>query len=78
MVANFFLIGYPIYLLMILPATLHDFFVVHVLFIAFTLCMWLGYIHCSTKDPGYISSNPEEYNYQMRQVSHPLLQLPLR
>ena len=67
---NFFLLGYPIYLVMILPATLHDLFIVHILFILFSFVKWFGYAHCSTVDPGYLNSNPEEYNYQMKQVPH--------
>ncbi|XP_063715930.1 uncharacterized protein LOC134843662 [Symsagittifera roscoffensis] len=70
-IINFFLLAYPIYLLWILPSTLNDLFIVHMIFLLASFVKWFGYAHCSTVDPGYISSNPEEYNYQMKQLATP-------
>lgn len=71
-ILNFFALGYPIYLLTILPNTLHELFVPHILFIILNVLTWVGYVHCSSKDPGFLSSNPEDYNYQMRQLATPM------
>jgi len=72
-ILNFFLLAYPLYLLMILPYTLHDLLPVHILHILFAFVMWFGYAHCSTVDPGYINPNPEDYNYQMKQLATPVV-----
>merc|ERR1712226_1409833 len=63
------LLGYPTYILKLLPMTAYELQTTHLLFVFLNIAMWTFLIRVHSTDPGTLARNTEEYEHAIRQMA---------
>lgn len=63
------LLGYPTYVLKLLPMTAYELQTVHLIFVFCNIAMWIFLVKVHSTDPGTLARNTEEYEHAIRQMA---------
>ena len=64
-----FVLGYPTYLLKLLPATIYHLKTLHLIFVFMNVLMLWFFMKTHTVDPGTLAKNTSEYEHAIRQMA---------
>uniref|UniRef100_UPI00358E52FF uncharacterized protein n=1 Tax=Myxine glutinosa TaxID=7769 RepID=UPI00358E52FF len=61
---------YPLYMIEVVPRTLHDMFLLHLFFVTSNAFMWWCFVCTALSDPGYLLCDTPEYHQAIKQCMY--------